>query len=172
METGPDHAEALVRRLADDHADALYGWARGRFADARDAEEVVSEVLAKAWRKYDQFDPAKGSERAWLFGILRTTAVDHFRRSRRHLQVVGSAEVPEGTVDAPFDALVDSTLVRESLGSLSDLHREVLVAAYFEGMSITEIAESLGIPDGTVKSRIYYGMRALRAALEERGVLT
>lgn len=172
METGPDEAEAMVRRMAAEHGDALLGWARNRFADARDAEEVVSEVLAKAWHKWDQFDPDKGTERAWLFGILRTTAVDHFRRGRRHLRVVGSEDMPEGAVDGPADRLVDSSLVRESLQSLSDHHREAIAAAYFASLSIAEIAERFGIPEGTVKSRIYYGMRALRAALEERGVLT
>ena len=170
-ESGPDRAEAFVRRMADEHGDALFGWARGRFQDRRDAEEVVSETLVKAWRSHGQFDPARGSERAWVFGILKTTAVDHYRKSSRHLRSVGRDEVPEQAFELPVDSLADSTLVQDGLRSLSDQHREVLIAAYFGGYSVSEIAARFGIPDGTVKSRMYYGMRALRAALEERGVL-
>jgi len=157
--------------MADEHGDALFGWARGRFQDRRDAEEVVSETLVKAWRSYGQFDPVRGSERAWVFAILKTTAIDHYRKSSRHLRSVARDEVAEDPMELPVDSLADSTLVQDGLRSLSDQHREVLVAAYFGGYSINEIAALFGIPDGTVKSRMYYGMRALRAALEERGVL-
>ncbi len=169
--SGEDRAEAFVRRLTDDHGDALFGWARGRFDDRRDAEEVVSEALVRAWRNYAQFDPERGSERAWVFGILKTTAADHYRKNRRHLRSVDPSEAPEASVEVPLDALADSTLVRDGLMSLSGPHRDVLVAAYFGGLSVTEIAERFAIPNGTVKSRLYYGMRALRSALEERDVL-
>jgi len=169
--SGPDRAEAFVRRMADEHGDALFGWARGRFEDTRDAEEVVSDALVRAWRNYGQFDPGRGSERAWVFGILKTTAVDHYRKSRRHLRSVSRSALAEEASELPEDSLADKTLVQEGLKSLSDQHREVLVAAYFGGLSVREIAARFEIPDGTVKSRMYYGMRALRAALEERGVL-
>lgn len=170
-ESGADRAEAFVQRLADQHGDALFGWAKGRFADRRDAEEVVSAALTKAWRNYSQFDESRGSERAWVFGILKTTAVDHYRSSRRHLRSVGTTELADTPVELPIDAMTDSTLVRDGLMSLSNEHREVLVSAYFGGLSVGEIAARVGIPEGTVKSRLYYGMRALRSALEERGVL-
>ncbi len=63
-------------------------------------------------------------------------------------------------------------MVRDALSDLADHHRQVIVEAYFQGRSSIEIADRLGIPAGTVKSRLYYGLRALRSALEERGVLT
>jgi RNA polymerase sigma-70 factor (ECF subfamily) len=169
--THSEAAEAFVRRFADDHASSLLAWARRRFQDGRDAEEVVSETLAKAWRNYQQFDPSRGSERAWVFGILKTTAVDQFRRSRRHLRAVRIEDSDPDPDDLPIDSLADSSLVRDALSSLSDHHRDVIVAAYFGGLSVAEMSSRFAIPDGTVKSRLYYGMRALRGALEERGVL-
>jgi RNA polymerase sigma-70 factor (ECF subfamily) len=169
---GPEGADVFVRRLCADHGDAVFAWARGRFDDRRDAEEVVAETMVRAWRRHHQYDPERGSERSWIFGIAKNTAVDHFRRNRRHLRVVGETEVPEDlAAEVPVDRIAESTLVREALGDLSGSHREVLVLAHFGGLTVTEIAERLGVPAGTVKSRLYYAMRSLRGALEERGIL-
>ena len=170
--SGMDGVESFVRRLGDDHGDALYAWARGRFEDRRDAEEVVAETLVRAWRRHDQYDPDRGSERSWVFGIVKNAAADHFRRNRRHLRAVaGSGEATDSPFEASFDQAAESSLVREALMRLSQPHREVLVQAHFGGFTVSEIAGRLGVPPGTVKSRLFYGMRALRSALEERGVL-
>ena len=169
---GSEHAEGFVRRLCVDHGDAVFGWALTRFGDRRDAEEVVAETMVRAWRGHGQFDPGRGSERAWVFGIARNTAVDHFRRGRRHLRLVSDSEISEEVVtDDSVERIAEATLVRDALEVVSDLHREVLVLAHYGGMTVQEIAARLGVPTGTVKSRLYYAMRSLRAALEERGVL-
>ena len=68
------------------------------------------------------------------------------------------------------DALFDAILIKEALASLTPEHRSVIVHAYYRGLSIAQTAAELGIPDGTVKSRLHYGLRALRLALQERGV--
>jgi len=169
---GSETAEGFVRRLCADHGDAVFGWALGRFEDRRDAEEVVAETLVRAWRGHNQYDPERGSERSWIFGIAKNTAVDHFRRGRRHLRLVAESEVPEEwATEDPIEQIAESTLVRDALGDLSDSHREVLRLAHFGGLTVAEIAGRLGVPAGTVKSRLYYALRSLRAALEERGVL-
>lgn len=168
-DAGPD---ALVRRLHDDHAAALLGWARGRMADERDAEEVVAEALVSAWRHYDQFDEHRGSERSWLFGIARNAAVDlHRRNGTRILHLVEDSDLDVVLEDTDLELVTETSVLRDALLELSESHRTVIFAAYFGGMSTREIATAVGIPEGTVKSRIYYGMRALRSALEERGVL-
>lgn len=163
--------DSLVRRLHDDHAAALLGWARTRLADHRDAEEVVAETLVKAWRHYDQFDESRGSERSWIFGIARNAAVDVHRRNGRMLRVVPDEELVDLTDGDHLEQVAEATVVHDALRSLSERHRAVLFDAFFAGRTIVEIADRLGVPAGTVKSRIYYGMRALRSALEERGVL-
>jgi len=161
-----------VRRLCADHGDAVFGWALGRFEDRRDAEEVVAETMVRAWRNHHQYDPARGSERSWVFGIARTTAADQHRRGGRRLRLVPDTEAEWEPLDDPAAGrIAEATVVREALHGLSREHREAIVLAHYGGLTVVEIAERLAIPEGTVKSRLYYGMRALRAALEERGVL-
>ena len=165
-------SEALARELYLTHGPALEGWAQNRFGEVQIAEEVVQEVVLAAWRKYDQFDPELGTERAWMFGIARNVAATRYRRGRRHLRSIPSASTPEhGRDDADIARLVDRSLIADAVRSLSADHRVVLVAAYWERLSTREIGERLGIPDGTVKSRLHYAMRILRSALEEREVL-
>jgi len=165
-----DDAELLIQRLYDDHSQALMSWALGRVDDQRDAEEVVSDTLVRAWRRYDQYDPDRGSERSWIFGIARNTAIDRYRKSKRHLKVVGD-EMPAGFDDGGIEALAEASVVREALEALPEHHRTVIVEAFFLGRKVSEIADKLEIPSGTVKSRMYYGVRALRAVLEEKEVL-
>ena len=167
---GLDSAEAFVRRVNDEHGAALYGWAARRLGDRSDAEEAVAESMVKAWRSYDQFDPSKGTEKAWLFAILRNTAADVHRSRSRHLRAV-EGPPPESAVDSEIESVVEASLVREALMELSARHREVVIHAHFAGRTIGQIAEQLGIPEGTVKSRLHYAMRSLRGGLEERGIL-
>lgn len=166
----PDEAEDFVRRLHAEHGSALYAWALRRLGNPHDAEEAVAETLVKAWRHHDRFDPRRGSERGWLFAILRNTAVDTHRRNRAHLRLVEGGAEPESD-DPGFDAIAESAIVREAMMELSENHREAIMEAYFAGRTVAQIAERHGIPPGTVKSRLYYGMRSLRTALEERGIL-
>lgn len=165
-------SEDLAHALYATHGHALERWARNRFGDAHTAEEVVQEVVLSAWRNYDQYDAGRGTERAWMFGIARNVASSRHRRDRRHLRSIPTPDGPDGAVDdVDVARLVDRSLIADSVRSLSDDHRAVLVAAYWERLSTREIGERLGIPDGTVKSRLHYALRVLRAALEEREVL-
>ncbi len=171
MAPQPDPAATLTERLHAEHASALFNWAVGRVADRRDAEELVSETLVRAWRRYDQFDPTRGSERAWIFGIARNAAIDMHRRSQRRLRPVSDDLVDIGEPSVA-DRIAEISLISDALGDLSDQHRTVILEAFVHGRDTNEIAALIGIPPGTVKSRMYYGMRSLRAALEEREVLT
>jgi RNA polymerase sigma-70 factor (ECF subfamily) len=168
-----DSVEISVRALHDAHAPALHAWARRRFSDAREAEEVVQEALVLAWRKHHQFDEARGSERAWLFGILRNVAASRHRHNSRRLRLATSegAEVVDLRAEEELSRAVDDSHIRDALAALSDEHRSVLIEAYFRGSRVREIAVRLQIAEGTVKSRMYYGLRALRSELEQRGVV-
>lgn len=168
---GGDAADRLTERLHAEHGPALYGWAIRRVADRRDAEEIVAETLVRAWRRYDQFDPERGSERAWLFGIARHAAADWYRRAERHLHVVeGGADI-DVTFEDETERVATASVVHDALAELPEHHRVVIVEGFFFGRTSTQIAAVLGVPAGTVKSRMFYGMRALRAALQERGML-
>lgn len=171
-ESGPE-TDVSARALYDAHARALHAWARRRFADPREAEEVVQDTLVLAWRKRHTYDPKRGSERAWLFGILRNVASSRHRKNERGLHVVrplvSSDRITHRSEEE--DIQLDAAEVADAMASLSAEHKAVIVGAYFRGQRVHTIAKELGIPEGTVKSRLYYGLRTLRLALEERGML-
>lgn len=164
--------ESLARRLYDTHGHALASWTRRRFADGQMAEEVVQETVLAAWRKYDQFDPERGSERAWIFGIARNAAASRHRRSLRHLRSVPSdAALDQQADDEELQRVVERSLIVDALQALTSDHRDVIVVCYWEGLSTRQASQRLGIPEGTVKSRLHYALRSLRTHLEEREVL-
>ncbi len=173
MEQMREATEVFIRDLSTDHGPALLAWARRRLGDDHAAEELVQDVLVRAWRHQDQFDPDRGSERQWLFGIARHAVIDRQRADGRRLRLVGTqrAERPAPD-DGGIDQVAERSLIVEALAGLPERHREVVTEAYYGGRSVKEIAARLGIPEGTVKSRMFYAMRALRGALEEKGVLS
>jgi len=138
--------------------------------DRAQAEDVVQETLLRAWRNHKVLDQSQGSVRAWLFTVARNIVIDEWR-SKRSQSEFSMAEVPEVTdaVDRT-DELLLSWIVAEAVTKLSGEHRAVLLECYHRGASVAEAARRLGVPEGTVKSRTHYALRALRLALEEMGV--
>ena len=166
-----ESAAALMRQLHDEHAAALWSFCmRLTGQDAAHAEDVVQETLLRAWRNADVLDQSQGSLRAWLFTVARNIVIDEWRtkRSRRELPMAEVPDVGDG-VDRT-DGLILSWVVAEALSTLSPEHRAVLRECYYQGLSVAEAARHLGVPEGTVKSRTHYALRALRLALEEMGV--
>lgn len=160
----------LMQELHDQHAAALWGYClRLTNGDRPRAQDVVQETLLRAWRSPKILDQAQGSTRAWLFTVARNLVIDEWRTRRAQLEVI-TAEPPERvtTVDET-DLLLQSWVVADALSRLSDDHRLVLVECYYRGHSVAEAARRLDIPEGTVKSRTHYALRALRLALEEMG---
>ncbi len=166
-----DSAAALMEQLHDEHGPALWAYClRLTNHDRARAEDVVQETLVRAWRNYDRLDEGQGSVRSWLFTVARNIVIDGWR-SRRSRNELSVAEVPEGAIDEDAtDRLLTSWVVAEALGTLSSEHRAVLLECYFRGASVAEAARRLDIPEGTVKSRTHYALRALRLALQELGV--
>lgn len=171
----PVTSEALARALYLRHGPPLRRWLRHRCADAQDAEEILHETILSAWRRYEQYDPERGSERAWMFGIARNAANTRDRGRHRHLRVVptdpSSAESLVGAAEDDLARAVDRSLIVDAMRALSADHQRVIVAAYFERRTTRDMAATLGIPEGTAKSRLHHALRALRASLEERGVV-
>ncbi|HVL85438.1 MAG TPA: sigma-70 family RNA polymerase sigma factor [Pseudonocardia sp.] len=155
------------------HADELYRLALRRLGDRGAAEDVVQEVFLRAWRCAADFDPRRSTLRTWLFTIARNLLVDHARRRavRPVLPVAGEqlAELAGG--DRGFDeATMNAWSVEEALRRLSEEHRVALVETYLRGRPYAEVAGELGIPVGTLRSRVFYGLKALRLVLDEMGV--
>jgi RNA polymerase sigma-70 factor (ECF subfamily) len=166
MASGALTREQDVREAYSAHGSELYGFAVRSLGDAGLAEEAVQETFVRAWRAGERFDPQIGSLRTWLFAILRNVVID-LGRAR-----AARPGVAEGGIEPSVEPLSEVLLswqVEEALRRIGEDHRRVIVETFYRGRPYAEIAEELGVPEGTVKSRVYYGLRALRVALEETG---
>lgn len=140
-----------------------------------DAQEILQETFVKAWANAHQFDSARGSEAAWLISIARSRAIDRLRsrrvRSNRENDAGREISIRSGFVESSTgaDQAIASqqrTAVRSALADLPEAQRIALQMAYFEGLSQSEIAERLGEPLGTIKTRMQLGMKKLRERLQ------
>lgn len=157
-------AAELYRR----YSDRLYRFGVQALGNTGLAEEMVQECFLRLWRTAGRFDADRGSVAAYLFTIARSVASDVRRRpSSRPLVPVEYIQLPPQADSV--DRILDSMILRDGLDTLSSAHREVLRLVHEEGLTQSQIAERLGLPLGTVKTRLFHGLRALRAALIERG---
>ena len=173
--------ETLVRRMAagdqtamaefyDQTSPLVFGLALRIVADHAAAEDVVLEVYAQAWKQAGSYDPSRGSPSAWLLNLTRSRAIDLRRGHRRDqatepLEAVGEVGADTPGPEALSVAAERQRFVHGALGGLSTELREVIQLAYFAGLSHSEIANTLGQPLGTVKTRIRSGLMQLRALL-------
>jgi RNA polymerase sigma-70 factor (ECF subfamily) len=163
-----------VRDVYAAHGGELYRFARRALGDAGLAEEAVQEAFLRAWQAADRFDDRLGSLRTWLFAILRNVVIDlsRARAVRPRLASADQAEAEPG-LDLASAESIESVLVawqvEEALGKISPDHRAALVEVHTKGRSYAEVATECGVPVGTIKSRVFYGLKALRLALEELG---
>jgi RNA polymerase sigma-70 factor, ECF subfamily len=162
---------ALMQQLHDEHAAALWGYClRLAGQDRARAEDLVQETMLRAWQHLSVLDDTSGHVRAWLFTVARNLVVDQWRAHRAHAELA-MADVPEiAELGDSTDDLLLTWMVAEALAKLTPDHRAVLLACYYQGQSVAQAAQHLGVPPGTVKSRTHYALRALRLALEEMGV--
>jgi RNA polymerase sigma-70 factor (ECF subfamily) len=168
-----DARDEGLRALFDQHARALLGYAlRLTDGDRGRAEDIVQETLLRAWRNLDRLKGGDRPVRPWLFTVAQHLAVDEHRARRARPAEVGDAALASLPGLDQLDGTLDRLLVVDALQSLSAEHRAVIVETYYRGRTVGEAADVLGVPAGTVKSRCYYALRALRLALAERGVTT
>jgi RNA polymerase sigma-70 factor (ECF subfamily) len=159
--------ERAFTRLCDVFAGPVLGEALRHLGDRASAEDVTQEVFLRIWRNAHRFDPERGRAEAWIATIARNAARDALRRR-------GSAPVDElaDAVDPAADPVREVTDASQALqlqaavASLAPGSREVIELAYWHGLSQGEIAERLGLPLGTVKTRTRRGLALLAEALE------
>ena len=160
---------APLEELYTRYEGRLYGLGLRLLGDQGLAEELVQETFVRLWQQARRFDPARGAVSTFLFAIARRLAVDLWRRpsSRPFEPEQGEAAA---AADDPLDGVLESLAVRDAMQSLSPAHRQILELFYGQDRKQSEIAALLGLPLGTVKTRSYYALRALKLALQERGI--
>ena len=165
-----DHA--ALGEVYDQYSSLVYGLALRVIGDPRAAEDVSQDVFVWIWERPDAFDPDRGSLRTWLGTVTHRRAVDHVRREearRRRNERDASLARPVPDVGELAAALVTAEQVRAALEVLPDEQRQAVDLAYFGGRTYREVAEVLGIPEGTAKSRLRLALRKIGSVLDAEG---
>ena len=159
-----------VRAVYAAHGPELYRFALRSLGDRGLAEEAVQETFVRAWQAADRFDESLGSLRTWLFAIIRNVVIDMSRaRSVRPGLAVEADGGEQIVLDDDVERVLVAWQVEEALQKLSAEHRDALVEVHYKAKPYQDVARDLGVPVGTIKSRVYYALKAMRLALEELG---
>ena len=164
--------ESALAAIYDRYRLILFGLVLRILNDRQEAEDILQETFVQIWRRAGDFDESRGRVFTWLVTIARSRALDRLRALSSRARVADeAAQLPRYEVgDASTDALrsEQSTIVRRALAELPEEQRRTLLLAYFEGLTQTEIAERLGDPLGTVKTRMRLGLIKLKELLRDR----
>lgn len=159
-----------VAAAYDAHAGELFGFVLHALGDRGAAEDVVQEVFTRAWRHGGEFDASRASRRTWLFAIARNLVVDTHRARARRVQLVPvDPDAPEPEVE-PVESQVEARMqVTEALARLSVEQRQVVAAVHLAGRTYAELSAETGTSVATLRTRMHYGLRAMRGVLRETG---
>jgi RNA polymerase sigma-70 factor (ECF subfamily) len=157
-----------MRAAYDAFGSELYRMAHRALNDGSLAEEAVQETFLRAWRAADRYDPKRGSLRSWMFVIARNVTIDLARaRSARPQPTRTEVEHTQKVQDTTEESL-RAWEMEEALRHIGPHHRHAIVETYYRDRPCAEVAAEAGVPVGTMRSRLYYGLKALRSVLEER----
>jgi RNA polymerase sigma-70 factor (ECF subfamily) len=159
--TATESFDALYRTSARD----VYAYVRTLLGDDAAAEDVTALAFERAYRRRASFDPGRGSQRGWLFGIARNAALDELRRRRRSAPLLG--ELPDEAAAAPdeeADLAVRRTTVRAALAGLAPRERELVALKFHGGLSNAELAALLGTTESNAGTRVHRAVAKLREA--------
>lgn len=157
-----------VRAAYDLHGAELFRFCVRMLGDSGQAEDAVQETFVRAWRSRDRFDPTVASLRTWFFAIARNVVIDVLRA--RSSRPVITGDVPEDMVGdvGHADRVVLGLQLEHGLSRLSSEQRQAVVEIAVRGRSSTDLATELGTSDSTVRSRLFYGLKAMRAVMQQK----
>ena len=162
--------EGALREVVDAHSAAVFGIARRILENPGLAEEVAQDTFLAMWRRPGAFDPGRGTLRGFLLGMARNKAIDLVRKeqrlSRTKAALMDEAYSTQSRTLPDDESVAGRDEVKTALAHLSGVQKEALLMAYFGGRTYREVAEELGIPEGTAKTRLRDGLANLRKQLE------
>jgi RNA polymerase sigma-70 factor (ECF subfamily) len=167
MPMSEDDRRALVRSLYAEHGPKLHAYATRLLGDSHHAEDVVQEAMLRAWRKAETLTPGRGSVLGWLMRVAHNVAVDRIRARRARPDEVAENPAEPVSAEDHAAAVAESVFVAAALSHLTPAHPQVLRVVYFGDHTAAQAAELLGLPVGTVKSRVFHALRQLRLHVNE-----
>jgi RNA polymerase sigma-70 factor (ECF subfamily) len=166
--TSEDPTPFDVRAAFADHGAALFSFALNGLGDRAEAEDCVQEAFIRAWRSRERYRSSLGSVRTWLFAIERNLIVDALRARVRRPAPSEPEKIEWASEPVTEDLrIVERLVLYAALATLTIEHREVIAAVKLDGLGYQELSERTGVPVATLRTRMYYGLRGLRAALED-----
>jgi RNA polymerase sigma-70 factor (ECF subfamily) len=159
---------AAFAAVYDQVAAGVFGIVRRVIRDLAQSEEVTQEVMLEVWRNASRFDTGRGSALAWIMTMAHRRAVDRVRSTQREAERerrTAAADIPYDEVAEAVESSLERERVRRCLGSLTELQRQSVTLAYYGGYTYGEVASLLGVPAGTVKTRMRDALIRLRDCL-------
>jgi RNA polymerase sigma-70 factor (ECF subfamily) len=148
----------------------LYSAARHVLGNDEDAQDCVHDALLRLWQRSETYKPERGSLRSYLLVCVRNEAITRMRNAARHLRIEERAALPDPPAyELEMSDRVEQERLRRALAALPAEQRAALELAYFGHLTQVQVAERLGVPLGTIKSRLSLALRKLNAALGEKG---
>jgi RNA polymerase sigma-70 factor, ECF subfamily len=167
----PPQDDAVITALYQQYRAPLMNFVMRLTGGNREqAEDVVQETMVRAWREARRLDLSEPSLMPWLSTVARRIVIDDHRRKQARPIETAEAELANLAISDETAAADRRLVVADAMLALSPLHRQVLNETILRDRTVNQAAEVLGIPVGTVKSRVYYALRALQVVLAERGV--
>ncbi|MFD9053539.1 sigma-70 family RNA polymerase sigma factor [Streptomyces zaomyceticus] len=168
----PDGHREFLSDVYRHHARPLLRYAtRLLHGDSHKAEDLLQEAATRAWKHFAATGGDPVSIRPWLFTVTRNLAIDHHRAQATRPPESPVVESLGLALDDPAERVLVKQVVLDALKRLPLGQREVIVLTFYRGYSVAQVSDALGIPSGTVKSRAYYGLRALHDILSANGVV-
>ena len=157
-----------LERLYGACRDDVYAYLASLLGDRSQAEEVTALAFERAFRRRRLFNPRRGSERAWLFGIARNAALDELRRRRRNTSLAGDLPADDWASDDEFDGVLRRATVRAALAGLTPRERELIALKFHCGLSNPDIARVLGVSESNAGTLLHRTITKLRKACDEQ----
>ena len=163
----PTDAEAAFEELYRSSRDDVYAYVAGLLRDRSAAEDVTATAFERAYRRSGSFNPARGTRRAWLFGIARNAALDELRRRKRTTELTSEPVSDEAPADEAAEVAVRRAALREAMHGLSHRERELVALKFFAGLTTAEIASVLSVGERAAAMRVHRTIEKLRRACNE-----